>query len=132
MVNYSKIHFYVILLYCLIGIIGIYFLLPLIVKLVFEIHYPYVDLVLISIPGLVFRILADPVSVFLNSTVNLKPIFWCDLLSLVFYISAGLYVISIYEFNLIHAVYLFNFYFFIKFLMLFATYYFSPIRRNFL
>lgn len=122
-------HFYVIMLYCLLGSIGIYFFLAPMVKLAFETHLPYVDLVIISLPGLVFRSLADPVAVFLNSTVNLKPFLWSDVISLFFYFLAGVYVIARYEFQLVYAVYLFDFYFFIKFIMIFGVYLNSSIRK---
>lgn len=122
-------HFYVIMLYCLLGSIGIYFFLAPMVKLAFETHLLYVDLVIISLPGLVFRSLADPVAVFLNSTVNLKPIFWSDVISLVFYVLAGVYVIARYEFQLVYAVYLFDFYFFIRFIMVFGVYLNSSMRK---
>ena len=125
-------HFYVVMLYCLIASITIYFFLAPMVKLAFEAHLPYVDLVIISLPGLIFRSLADPVAVFLNSTVKLKPIFWSDVISLVLYVLAGAYAIAIYEFQLIHAVYLFDFYFFIRFLIVFSVYLSSSMRKAFL
>lgn len=115
-------HFYVIMLYCLLGSIAIYFLLAPLVKFAFEQHLPFVDLVIISLPGLIFRSLADPIAVFLNSIVKLKPIFWSDVISLICYVLGLGYVISTYKYDLLYAVYLFDLYFIIRFLIVLGVY----------
>jgi O-antigen/teichoic acid export membrane protein len=68
------------------SVLMLLFFSPL-VKYVFPNHLPYVKLVFIVLPGLILRILCDPIGLLLNSMVKLKPILFSDLVGILFYIT---------------------------------------------
>lgn len=118
-----KYHTYVVFLYCTFASLMIVFLLPLLVEFIFPNHLPYTGLVIIALPGLICRSIIDPLSVFFNSVVKLKPIFWSDLFSLLIYIVFITLVVFNEKFSLQMAVYSFVLYFFSKLLFMLVCYY---------
>jgi len=78
-------YFMILILFCSICSVLMIVIFPPLVKLVFPNHYLYVYLVYIVLPGLIFRSLCDPITLFLNSVVKLKPILYSDLISTVAY-----------------------------------------------
>jgi len=115
-------HFYIVLGYCLITVVILILFLKPLIGYVFPDHLPFVNLVYIGIPGLVFRTLSDPIAVFLNSVVKLKPILWSDIISIVFYLSLILLMVGNEWFSLTNVIIVFNLYFIFKFIYLLIYY----------
>lgn len=80
-------HFISLAIYCLFGVLAIFFTLSYVVKFLFPLHLSFVYLVMISAPGLVLRTMTEPMGVFLNSIVKLRYIFMGDAISMLIYIS---------------------------------------------
>jgi O-antigen/teichoic acid export membrane protein len=116
-------HFYIVLGYCLISIVILMLFLKPLIGYVFPEHLPFVNLVYLGIPGLIFRTLSDPIAVFLNSVVKLKPILWSDIISTVSYLSLILLLWSNEWFSLTNVIMGFNLYFIVKFLYLLIHYF---------
>ena len=76
-----KQYFLILIIYSVFSSILVLLILPSIVNFVFPKHYPYIHLVFIILPGLIIRNMCDPVSLYLNSVVKLKPILWSDIIS---------------------------------------------------
>lgn len=108
--------------YCISVSIIIVVLLDPMVGLVFPKHQPYVYLVIVGLPGLIFRTLSDPISLYLNSVVKLKPIFWSDILALIVYVSCISFLFLIDSFSLNYFVICFDIYFSFKFFYLLFVY----------
>ena len=109
--------------YCLSVSMTIIILASPIVELVFPKHLPYVYLVVLALPGLIFRTLSDPISLYLNSIVRLQPIFWSDILALIVYIASISFMFLFKSFSLNNFVICFNIYFSFKFFYLLSVYY---------
>jgi O-antigen/teichoic acid export membrane protein len=116
-------HFYIVLGYCLISIVILMLFLKPLIGYVFPEHLPFVNLVYLGSPGLIFRTLSDPIAVFLNSVVKLKPILWSDIISTVSYLSLILLLWSNEWFSLTNVIMGFNLYFIVKFLYLLIHYF---------
>lgn len=127
--NIIRYHFFAVFVYCTIGVTAIYFMLTPTVELIFPRHLPYVNLVIIALPGMAFRTMADPVAVFLNSIVRLRPIFYGDLLGLIVYVSAIVFFIYSHMFSLITLVWSFVIYSFVRLLYMLAVY--IQIRKEY-
>lgn len=108
--------------YCLIIAVLIFFFLSSIVNAIFPKHEPYIYLIFIGLPGLIFRTFCDPISLYLNSIVKLKPLFWSDVFSIVSYASCVFMLIIFNEFSLVNIVICFDIYFFLRFCFLFIVY----------
>lgn len=115
--------------YLMFSIIMICLFLEIAVDALFPEHLQFVSLVYLALPGLIMKALADPLALFFNSVVLLKPIFWSDLTSII------LYVFSILVFNMFTVIslevfiYCFNIYFLCKFIYLFFVYF--RIRKSY-
>jgi O-antigen/teichoic acid export membrane protein len=121
LVNFNKViklNSAITLAYCLGLCLIIFALASPLVKLIFPKHIPYVYLVVLALPGLVFRTLADPISLYLNSIVRLKPLFWSDVFSLFVYLCSILFLFYFKLFSLSNIVICFNVYFCFKFFFL--------------
>lgn len=123
-------HFYIVLGYCLITVVILILFLKPFIGNVFPEHLPFLNLVYIGITGLVFRTLSDPILVFLNSVVKLKPILWSDIISIVSYLSLILLLVSNEWFSLKNLIIVFNLYFIIKFIYLLI--YYLKLKKNYL
>ena len=121
-------YFLIILLYSLIGIILILTLLHPLVSIFFPNHLPYVYLVFIALPGLILRSLCDPVSLYLNSIVKLKIIFWSDLLSITAYLISILGFALLKKFNLENVLICFVLYNLVKFIYL--IYFYNALKKS--
>lgn len=123
--NFKKVvktHFYVTLLYCIIGCFLVLTVLPLLVNLIFPQYSPYVKYALFVLPGLCFRTFADPLSLVFNSVVKMKPIFWSDITGLIIYICMIAFFKINNIFSLISIIICFNVYFGYKFLFLLISF----------
>lgn len=124
--NFNKIirkNAIVTLIYCIVVSLLIIVLLQPIVSFIFPKHQSFVFLVVIGLPGLIFRTLSDPIALYLNSIVKLKPIFWSDVLALIIYFLSILILLSLKLFSLTNFVVCFNVYFIFKFIYLFISYF---------
>jgi len=113
-----KLNIIISFLYCITisGIILV--LLKPFVGFFFPKHLPYAFLVFLVLPGLIFRTLLDPISLYLNSIVRLKPIFWSDFLSTIIYVLCILFLFLNNSFTLSNFIICFNIYICFKFLYL--------------
>ena len=122
----TKKYFFILCLYSLVcSVLMLIFFNPL-VKYIFPNHFPYVKLVFMVLPGLILRIMCDPIGLLLNSMVKLKPIFLSDLIGILCYgmmvivlgfakiFSIENIIICYVLYNLIRLLYLIYTYFFIK------------------
>lgn len=120
-------YFLILLIYCFVSVLLLFFIFSDIVELIFPKHLPYVKLVYLIVPSLILRTLSDPIGLLLNSMVILKPLLWSDIISIVFY---GISIFSLaylkifslenvlwsyFLYNLIKFVYLFFHFILIKF-----------------
>ena len=110
------------LVYCILVSVLILILLKPIVSVIFPKHEPYVFLVFLGLPGLIFRTMSDPISLYLNSIVLLKPIFWSDALAILVYVSCLSSLFLFKKFSLTNFVICFNIYFAFKFFYLLVHY----------
>ena len=109
-------------IYCCTVSLSIFYILNPIVGYIFPNHHQYFYLVILALPGLSARTLADPIAIFLNTVVQLKPIFWSDVFSIIIYI---LSIFTIFYFKLYSVenfIISFNIYFIVKFLFLYFSY----------
>jgi O-antigen/teichoic acid export membrane protein len=117
-----KLHFYIVIIYSVILILGLMIFLGPLVEYVFPQHTPYVKFVLYAIPGFVFRSLRDPISVFLNSVVKLKPMLYSDITSLSIY-CMYIFILCIFDnFSLVNFIFGFNIYFIFRFITSYIPY----------
>lgn len=123
--NYFKLLF----AYCFIGTLSIIFVFPYLVELIFPNHLPYLYLVILALPGLIFRIVVDPIGLFLNSVVKLKPIFWAEVYGIIVYIGCIFLLVFFGKFSLETIIISCNVYFGIRCLCLFYSYH--RATRNF-
>jgi O-antigen/teichoic acid export membrane protein len=77
---------YITIIYSIVGSLAVMILLPKLVYYFFPAHYPYVHLVFIVLPGLIFRILSNPFNLYFNSCVEYDRILWSDVLSTIIYL----------------------------------------------
>ena len=76
------------------------YLLEPIINYILPKHLIGVKYVYIILPGLIFKLLAEPIWLIFNSAVTLKPIFWANIFS-VFFTILGVIILYYYlEFNL--------------------------------
>ncbi|MHA3787237.1 lipopolysaccharide biosynthesis protein [Flavobacterium hauense] len=108
--------------YCAVASLSIFFLLEIIVGFVFPVHKPYVFLIVAALPGFVFRTLADPMALYLNSIVKLMPILWSELFSIIVYLLCVLTLVVFNRFSLLNMIICFNIYYIFKFCYLFIVY----------
>jgi O-antigen/teichoic acid export membrane protein len=115
--------------YSSIGCILILLLFKPSVFLFFPKHSDYSMFVVLALPGLAFRSFTDPLSLYFNSVLKLKFIFWSDILSLIIYVlSLSVFYLHA-DFTLKHFIYCFDIYFVSKFLLLLIPY--LKIKRSF-
>jgi membrane protein len=119
----------IILLYNIIGIISIILFLSSIISLLFPKHLPYVYLVYLAIPGLISRQFVDPISLFFNSVICLKPLFWSDLFSLLVYCISILYFYLTNNIHIYSFVICFDIFFFSK--LLYSLIYYVRIKNKY-
>lgn len=123
-----KKNFLLLICYSLIASSIILILFSSLVEVLFPNHLPYVRLVYVLIPALVFKVLCDPITLFLNSIVKLRAIFYSDLLSIVCYIFS-IFLLWRYDmFNIDYVVLSCVIYNFVKFAYLSIVYYF--VRKD--
>ncbi len=128
--NIIVIHTFFVLGYCVFVSFLIFFFLKPLVALIFPQHSPFVKFAIYALPGLIFRSMADPISVVLNSIVRLKPLFWSDIYGL------GLYSLLIASLGLFHffslttVIISYNIYFAFKFIFLSVS--FMKLKKQFL
>lgn len=116
--------------YCIVMSTLIVILLNPFVSLIFPKHLPYVYLVILGLPGMVARTLCDPISLYLNSIVKLKPIFWSEIFALIVYVLCVAILVLFNLFSLNNFVICFNIYFSFKFFYLCFVYYKSRIKSH--
>ena len=119
----------IIFLYNIIGIISIILFLSSIISLLFPKHLPYVYLVYLAIPGLISRQFVDPISLFFNSVICLKPLFWSDLFSLLVYCISILYFYITNNIHIYSFVICFDIFFFSK--LLYSLIYYVKIKNKY-
>lgn len=119
----------IILLYNIIGIISIILFLSSIISLLFPKHLPYVYLVYLAIPGLISRQFVDPISLFFNSVICLKPLFWSDLFSLLVYCISILYFYLTNNIHIYSFIICFDIFFFSK--LLYSLIYYVRIKNKY-
>lgn len=119
----------IILLYNIIGIISIILFLSSIISLLFPKHLPYVYLVYLAIPGLISRQFVDPISLFFNSVICLKPLFWSDVFSLLVYCISILYFYQTNNIHIYSFVICFDIFFFSK--LLYSLIYYVRIKNKY-
>lgn len=119
----------IVLFYCLIGGVAILFLLKPIVTNLFPNHSAFSNFVVLSIPGLFFRTIADPLALFFNSVLKLNIIFWSEFLALIAYILFIYYGKQKDLLNLNYFIYAFDFYFIFKYVLFFVKYNF--VKNNY-
>lgn len=117
--NYSII----VVIYNILCSICLFLLLKPLVGIFFHKHLPYVNLVYLSVFGLVFRVLVNPFTLFFNSIVKLKPIFYSDLFAIIIYFFSILFFYLMDYINLNTFVVCFNIYFLCKFIFMGIYYY---------
>jgi O-antigen/teichoic acid export membrane protein len=117
-----KQYFLILIIYSLIASILVLFLLPSIVNFVFPKHYLYINFVFIILPGLIIRILCDPISLYMNSIVNLNPIFLSDIISTLSYILMLLLLYFFKIFSIENILICYVFYNIVKFTYLFFNF----------
>jgi O-antigen/teichoic acid export membrane protein len=125
LVKFGKIikkHFIINITYNAVAIIVLMLLLSPAVRVIFPQHLPYTKYAIYILPGLVFRSLADPISVVLNSVVKLKPMFWSDLTGITLYIVMLSVLVIMKLFTLTHVIICFDIYLGYKFIYLFIVY----------
>ena len=117
-----KIHFLTLGIYSFVGVIFTLFILEKLVGVFFPQHVAFTYLALLSLPGLVFRVLCDPISMVLNGVVKLRPLLWGEISGLVLYsvLMAALAVKS--SITLVSIVICADAYFAYKFLYLLYAY----------
>ena len=79
-----KKYYLFIILYSFVVLLMIYFLFEPLVSLIFPIHTGSVNYVYIIIPGLILKLLAEPIWLIFNSAVVLRPIFLANFFSVIF------------------------------------------------
>ncbi|WP_339882835.1 hypothetical protein [Polaribacter vadi] len=123
-------YFLTIFIYSVIGVSFILFFLQHLVDFFFPLHSFNVIYVFLALPGLVFRIMSGPISLYFNSIVKLKPIFWSDLIALILYVVIIFLLFNSNIFSLKSVIISFNIYFLIKLiylLILFKIYLKKPL-----
>ncbi|MFD2601214.1 hypothetical protein [Flavobacterium suzhouense] len=115
-------YFFVILSYCMVGGIGVILLIDPIVSYIFPAHVGSVIFVYTIVPGLIFKILGDPITLLLNSIVKLKPIFHSDLISIIIYIVMVIMLVAYKNFTLQNILYCYVIYNFVRFIYLLVVY----------
>jgi O-antigen/teichoic acid export membrane protein len=116
--NIIVVHIFFVLGYCILLAFLIFFLLKPFVAVIFPQHSPFVKFAIYALPGLIFRSMADPISVVLNSIVKLKPLFWSDIYGLALYIVLITFMAIFNFFSLSNFLISFNIYFAFKFIFL--------------
>ena len=117
-----KKYFLINILYSIISTLIIYFFFYPLIDIVFPKHSPYVYLVYIILPGLIIRTLSDPIGLFFNSIVYLKPILWSDVISTLFYLITIIYLGTNELFTLESILICYCLYNLVKFLYLFLNF----------
>ena len=125
-VKILKINFVFIISYTLIFSLLTIFLFKYFVMFFFENHVQNLVYLYSFLPALFFRILCDPLSLFFNSVVELKPFVISDLSSLIFYIAIVLFFGLSFDYNLEISIILINLYFLIRLIIL--IYYFKKSK----
>lgn len=128
--NVIVIHSFLVIGYCVLVAFLIIFLLKPIVALIFPQHSPFVILAIYALPGLIFRSLADPISVVLNSIVKLKPMLWSDISGLALYSILIAFMGIFHFFSLMTVIISYNMYFAFKFIFLSVS--LLKLRKQFL
>lgn len=126
-VNY---HFIFVFLYVGLISFGIYLFFEPLVGFFFSEHLPFTKYVFLALIGLTFRSLSDPISVYLNTVVYLKPIFWSDLTSTVFYILSIFYMVYMDNFTLTGVVMILNLRYIVNFIFFIVAYLIDKQRRK--
>jgi hypothetical protein len=124
------IHLFFVIGYCVLVTFLIFFLLKPLVAVIFPQHSPFVKFAIYALPGLIFRSMADPISVVLNSIVKLKPLFWSDVYGLALYSLMIAFLGSFHYISLTTVLISFNLYFAFKFIFLSIS--FIKLRKQFL
>ncbi len=122
-------NFWIVVGYNLVATMAVFVLLYPVVELFFSNHLSNVYLVYLSVPGLVMRQMADPLALFFNSVVCLKPLFWSDLFSLAIYLLTMVVFLFTDSIQLDTFVIGFNIYFFSKLIILFI--YYAKVKKHY-
>ena len=126
--NYIKNHFIVVTVYIIFTALIIFTLLEPVVSLFLPEHQTYLNFVYLAIPGLCFKTLSDPISIFLNSIVKLKPFLYSDIIGISFYVISIFMLINFKNFSLNSVIFLFNIFFLIKLVIL--LFYYLKLKNN--
>lgn len=126
--NYVKNHFIIVTVYIIFAALIIFILLEPAVALFFPEHQTYLYFVYIAIPGLCFKTLSDPIAVFLNSIVKLKPFLYSDIIGIFFYVISIFILVYFKRFSLTSLVLIFNIYFLIKLIIL--LFYYLKLKKT--
>ena len=97
---FIKRYYLIIIIYSLIVSLLIIFLFKPIVLLLFPVHVDSIIYVYIIMPGLIFKLLAEPIWLVFNSAVTLRPIFWANIISLILTFFGVVYLYYFEIFNL--------------------------------
>jgi O-antigen/teichoic acid export membrane protein len=116
--NIIVIHAFFVIGYSVLIAFVIFFLLKPLVAVIFPQHSPFVKFAIYALPGLIFRSMADPISVVLNTIVKLKPLFWSDIYGLALYSILIAFMAIFHFFSLTNILISFNIYFAFKFIFL--------------
>ena len=126
--NYIKNHFIIVTVYIIFTALIIFVLLEPLVALFLPEHQAYLNFVYLAIPGLCFKTLSDPISIFLNSIVKLKPFLYSDIIGISFYVISVVMLIYFRNFSLNSVIFLFNIFFLIKLVIL--LFYYFKLKNN--
>lgn len=126
--NYIKNHFIVVTVYIIFTALIIFTLLEPLVSLFFPEYQTYLNFVYLAIPGLCFKTLSGPISIFLNAIVKLKPFLYSDIIGISIYVISIFMLINFKNFSLNNVILLFNIFFLIKFVIL--LFYYLKFKNN--
>jgi O-antigen/teichoic acid export membrane protein len=123
--NVIKKYSQILLFYSFFGALLIFAFFLSIIDFVFPIHAQYINLVYIAIPGLILRIMCDPLALFFNSIAKLKPVLLSDVISTICYLILVLIMVFTKKMTLENIIFSYVLYNFSKFMYLLISYLFS-------
>lgn len=94
------------------------FVFKYLINLIFPLHLNFLIYVYYAIPGIIFRILADPFSLYFNAKVKLKAIFISDIVGIFVYGILVVGSLNFFKLDLLYFILFFNLYFLVKFIIL--------------
>lgn len=113
-----KKNFIILIGYAILLCIFLLFVFKHLISLIFPFHLNFLEYVYYAIPGIVFRILADPFSLYFNAKVKLKAIFLSDIGGISLYVFLILGGLQFMKLDLFYFIICFNLYFLCKLIIL--------------